>query len=108
LMQHSEPVCTGYGENRLLELGRNQVWNFESAMSHKMSIFQGGIDGSYHVVCVLEMCWPIVVSFPPHTTYDDDNSEIFNSFTWMWYLLEWIPQQNCVESMPGALQSLKI
>ncbi len=92
--------------------GKIDTWNFvgtkygilSQSCPTKCQIFKGGIDGSYHVVCVLEMCWPIVVSFPPHTTYGDDSSEIFNSFTRIRCLQESIPQQNCVESMPGPLK----
>ncbi len=28
------------------------------------------------------MCWTLGVSFPLHTTYENDNSEIFTAFTW--------------------------
>jgi hypothetical protein len=52
---------------------------------------------------------------PPHTTYDDYDSEIFNFFTWNRRFKESIPQRNgfpqgidSMESMPGVLKSLKI
>ena len=50
----------------------------------------------------------------PHTTYDNDNSEIFKSFTWNRCLQKSIPQRNRLLTrnrfrglMPGVLKSLK-
>jgi|688.fasta_scaffold159104_3 hypothetical protein len=60
------------------------------------------------------MLWSLVGVLPSHTTYDDDNFEVFNSFTWNRCLQESIPQRisqrgiDFVESMPGVRKSLKI
>ncbi len=45
---------------------------------------------------------------PPHRTENDENSEIFTSFTWNRCLQESIPQGiDYFESMPGVLKCLK-
>jgi hypothetical protein len=55
-------------------------------MSHKMLIFKLGIDFSplltaAKLFCVLEMCLPLGgVLPPPHTAYDNGNSEILKFF----------------------------
>jgi hypothetical protein len=84
-----------------------------------MFIFKEGIDfsspaDSCHIFCVLEMCCPIQGCPPPHTTNEDDNSEIFNAshimdisknqFHNVIYFLHGI---DSVELMPGAA-SLKV
>ncbi len=46
-----------------------------------------------HIVCMVKMCWSIEFSLLPHTAYDDDNSEVFNSFTLHRFLQESILQQ---------------
>ncbi len=94
-------------------------YGIESAMPHKMLIFKAGIDFSFpadgcHIVCLLEMCWPIGVS---RSTYDDDNSEILNFshgieidvFKKQFHNgINFSQGIDPVESMPGVLNSLKI
>jgi hypothetical protein len=73
----------GYGRQiRVLELGRNQVWN-ESAMFHKMLIFQAGID------------FVLGSSFPP-SRESIPRRNLFSQGI------------DFVESMPGVINSLKI
>jgi len=88
-------------------------------MSQNTLIFKAGIYFSYlanslHIVCVLEMCWSKEVSSPTHNKqYDDDNSDVFNSFidaskNKFHHVIDFSQGIDCVESMPGVLiKSLK-
>jgi hypothetical protein len=69
-------------------------YGIESAMSCKMFIFKAGI-----IPCrQLPYCLRVLANrgvLPPHTTFVDENSEIFNSFTWNHRCLqESIPQRH--------------
>jgi hypothetical protein len=71
-----------WGKNRFLELSVNQEWNQVGPCPQ--------VPNYLHVGNVLTNSGVL----PPHTTYDDDDSQILTSFTWNLCLQESVPHRN--------------
>ncbi len=101
----SEPVfldrffCGGAGREELVPVKWvGTKYGIESAMLYKMLLFKKH-KSIFHppptsAILFAWWKWILGVSFPTHTTYDDENSEIFNSFTWNRCLQESVRQKN--------------